>query len=238
MVRRLPAGRGARERVLARERALRHARRSSSSRSPTRCDDEYKAIVDAGLMLQVDDAVLDARGRLDPVAGRLAGGLPQVGGAARRRAQPRAARACRRTASATTSAGAAGTARTPSTRRSGRRRPGPQGQRRPLRDGAGQRAPRARVAGLGGRQAARGQEADPGRRHPPHERRRAPRAGRGAAHAAGQARRARERPRRHRLRLRPGRVRAARAPGDPVGEARGARRGREACERAPATAKV
>ena len=43
---------------------------------------------------------------------------------------------------------------------------------------------------------------------------------------AGQRRRPRERARRHRLRLRPGRVHPARAPGDPVGQARGARRGR------------
>ena len=33
-------------------------RRSSSTRSPTPCAVEYQAIVDAGFMLQVDDAVL------------------------------------------------------------------------------------------------------------------------------------------------------------------------------------
>ena len=41
--------------------------------------EEYKAIVDAGFMLQVDDAVLIARVRLDPVARRLLRGLPRAG---------------------------------------------------------------------------------------------------------------------------------------------------------------
>ncbi len=51
-----------------------------------------------------------------------------------------------------------------------------------------------------------------------------------------QARRPRERDGRHRLRLRAERVHAARAPGDPVGEARSARRGRADRERASCSA--
>ena len=67
-----------------------------------------------------------------------------------------------------------------------------------------QSAPRARVAGVGGRQAAGGQGADPGRDHPPHAGRRAPGRG-GAAHRAlRQHRRSRERDRQLRLRLRAG----------------------------------
>ena len=56
-----------------------------------------------------------------------------------------------------------------------------------LLDRAGERAPRARVAALGGREAARGEGADPRRRHAPHERRRAPRARRRAARPAREA---------------------------------------------------
>ena len=75
-------------------------------------------------------------------------------------------------------------------------------------------------------EAARGPQADPGRRHPPHQRRRAPRAGRAAARSPRQRRRRRERDRRHRLRVRAGRDDPARPRGDPVGEADRARRGR------------
>ena len=113
--------------------------------------EEYKAIVDAGLMLQVDDAVPHARVRLDPRRGRLDRGLPQTGPQLRVDALNHALRGIRRrSASATTSAGAAGTARTPTT--------SPlkdivdlvlQVERRRLRDRAGQPAPRARVARSG-----------------------------------------------------------------------------------------
>ena len=60
------------ERLLARATSTTRATRSSSSRSPTRCTRSTRAIVDAGFLLQVDDAVLAARVRLDPVARRLA----------------------------------------------------------------------------------------------------------------------------------------------------------------------
>ena len=78
--------------------------------------EEYKAIVDAGLVLQLDDPVHRRElGHDQP--GALRGGVPEVlddpGGGA----QPRAARAARRSRSASTSAGAAGTARTSPTSR-------------------------------------------------------------------------------------------------------------------------
>ena len=96
-----------------------------------------------------------------------------------------------------------------------------------LPDRDGEPAPRARVAAVGGRQAARGEGARPRRRHAPHERGRASGARRRPDRAARQRRRPRERDGRHRLRLRPGRVPPARAPDDPVGEAPGARGGGE-----------
>ena len=148
--------------------------------------EEYKAIVDAGLLLQVDDAVLMHEARLDAVARRHAGRTTaRWARAARRRAQPRAARAC------------------PEDRIRyhvcwgswhGPHAYDPpltdvidlvlRGQRRLLRDRAGQPPPRARVADLGGRQAARGPQADPRRRHAPHQRGRAPRARRAAPRRA------------------------------------------------------
>ena len=51
---------------------------------------EYRAIADAGFMLQVDDAVLWHEYRHDPAQRRHDRGLPAVGAAARRRAEPRA----------------------------------------------------------------------------------------------------------------------------------------------------
>ena len=103
------------------------------------------------------------------------GALPRVGAAARRRAQPRAARGFPRSACATTSASAAGTCRTSPMRRCEalvdlilQVNAGAYSHR------SRQSAPRARVAGLGGPQAARRQDPDPGRRHPPPDDRRAP----------------------------------------------------------------
>ena len=131
----------------------------------------------------------------------------EVGRAARRGAQPRAARASRRTASAITSASAAGTCRTSSD--------APleeivdlilQVQRRRLFDRGRQSAPRARMARVGEGEAAAGQDPDPRRDHPSHHHRRASAAGRRPHRALRQDRRARERHRRHRLRLRPGRI--------------------------------
>ena len=69
-------------------------------------------------------------------------------------------------------------------------------------------------------------QADPGCSQPRDQRRRAPRAHRGAARPARRARRARERPRGHRLRVRAGTLRAAGASFDPVGEAAGDHRRR------------
>ena len=104
----------------------------------------------------------------------------------------------------------------------------------PLR--ARQPAPRARVARLGGRRPAGGQDARPGRHQPRDERRRAPRAGGRAPRAHRAARRRRARHGQHRLRLRPGPVHPARAPDDPVGEAPLARGGRRLASRALAAA--
>ena len=52
--------------------------------------EEYKAIVDAGLLVQVDDAVLMHEADTMMSRGRVVGGLPALGRAARARAQPRA----------------------------------------------------------------------------------------------------------------------------------------------------
>ncbi len=73
--------------------------------------EEYQAIIDAGLMLQLDDpAIAENWDQIVPGAERR--GLQALHDDARRRAQPRDPRACRPSASASTSAGEAGTART------------------------------------------------------------------------------------------------------------------------------
>ena len=77
--------------LLARQRALRE-RRGFVYGLADALHDEYKAIVDAGLLLQVDDAVLMHEARHDHVPGGVLEGLPRVGGAARGRDQPRLAR--------------------------------------------------------------------------------------------------------------------------------------------------
>ena len=75
---------------------------------------EYQAIVDAGLYVQIDDAFLPyMHEKMVPPMTR--GPVPRLGADAHRRAQPRAQAASRRSARAITSAGAAGTGRTPST---------------------------------------------------------------------------------------------------------------------------
>ena len=71
---------------------------------------EYHAILDAGFLLQVDDAVLATMWAVMESEGPA--GVSSLGGAAHRSAQPRARRAFRRTACATTCAGAAGLVRT------------------------------------------------------------------------------------------------------------------------------
>ena len=80
--------------------------------------EEYRRIVDAGFLLQVDDAVLHARVRLDPLARRLGRATTGAGRSCGSRRSTTRSRESRRSASATTSASAAGTARTPSTHRS------------------------------------------------------------------------------------------------------------------------
>ena len=79
--------------------------------------EEYKAIVESGAFLQVDDAVLMHEADTMLSRGQSWEDYRALGAAAGRRAQPRAARAAARTASGTTSASAAGTGRTPTTRR-------------------------------------------------------------------------------------------------------------------------
>ena len=124
--------------------------------------EEYRAIVDAGLLLQIDDPRLVtqyiARPDLSVEECR------RWARRARRGAEPRAARHPR---------GARalphllqhqhGPAR-PRHGAEGHRRRDPEDQGRRLLVRGGQPAPRARVAGLGGREAARGQGADPRRR--------------------------------------------------------------------------
>ena len=76
---------------------------------------EYRAIVDAGLLVQVDDAVL--ANMYDHLVQTSPEHYRAVGAASGRRAESRAARASPRSASATTSASEAGTCRTSPTRR-------------------------------------------------------------------------------------------------------------------------
>ena len=82
--------------------------------------EEYKAIVDAGFVLQIDDpALVDIYDWWFSLKDDTAG-LSQMGGVPSRGGKPRAAKAFRRIASASTSAGAAGTARTRATSAQGR----------------------------------------------------------------------------------------------------------------------
>ena len=142
--------------------------------------EEYRAIVDAGLVVQIDDAYMPfmydvlvppatideyrawAQPRLDALSHALEGipeervALPRLLGELERAAHQRR-------------------------RDEGHRRPGAAGARRQLPLRGRQPAPRARVARLGGRRPARGQDDRPRRDQPRHERRRAPRARRRAA---------------------------------------------------------
>ena len=151
------------------------ARRSSSSRSPTCCTRSTRRIVDAGFLLQVDDAVL--LHEYDSILS-LGGSVEDY----RRWAELRVE--------------ALNHALTGLPEDRVRYHVcfgswhGPhvfdpplaevidlvlEGERRLLPDRDGEPAPRARVAAVGGRQAARGEGARPRRRHAPHERRRASR---------------------------------------------------------------
>ncbi len=173
------------ERVLARATSTTRARRSSSSRSPTRCTRSTRRSSTPGFLAPGRRRRAAARVRLDPLARRLGRGLPPLGGAARRRARPRAlgdpARTAIRYHVCLGSWHGPHVFDPPLARGD---RPRPPGAGALLPDRAGERPARARVAAVGGRQAARGEGARPRRRHPPHERRRAPRARRRAARAA------------------------------------------------------
>jgi methionine synthase II (cobalamin-independent) len=99
-----------------------------------------------------------------------------------------------------------------------------------LLPGDGEPAPRARVAGVGNRQAARRPQAHSGRRRACHQHRRASRT-RGRAHrAACKARRPRQRHCGNRLRLRTGAVHHPGASLDHLGQALSARRRRAPCD--------
>ena len=157
---------------------------NSSSPAPMPCATEYKAIVDAGLVLQLDDpALADNWDQIvpEPTRRRLPAVLRCCGS---RRSTTRSA-ACRRSASASICAGAAGTGRTSPTS--------------PMRDivevmlqinaggysfEAGKCAARARMEGVAGGEAARRQADPAGRRQPRDQCRRASRAGRRAHPAA------------------------------------------------------
>ena len=186
---------------------------------------EYRAIVDAGLDVQIDDAFLPyMHEKMVPPMTR--GPVSRLGADAHRRAQPRARR---HPAGALALSHLLGQLeRAACLRRADERhrRSHAAGERRRLSVRGRQSAPRARMGGLADGQAAGRQGADPGRHQPRHQHRRASRAG-GAAHrAARQDRRARERDGRYRLRLRAVAVCAARAPHHHVGEAQIARRRR------------
>ena len=86
----------------------------------------------------------------------------------------------------------------------------------------GESSPRARVAGVEERQAAGGQGAHSGRHQPCHQRGRASGTDRRTHHALRWSARARERHRRHRLRFRPRHLLPPRAPHRDVGQVRGA----------------
>ena len=189
--------------------------------------EEYKAIADSGLLLQVDDAVLMHECDSMLSLGKSYEDYRRWAELRVARAQPRAARASPRTASATTSATAAGTARTRSTRRC---------------------ATSSTCCSTSTPATTRSSMANPRHEHEwriwedvklPEGKKLIP----GVVthhtnvveHPELVAQRlvrlakvvgARERDRRHRLRLRPGRADPARPRGDPVGQAQRARRGR------------
>ncbi len=180
--RRLPPCRRACERRRASicPRAPTRPRRSSSTPSPRCCASSTTTILDAGLILQIDDAFLPwtydlmvppatmdeyrawAQLRVDALNHALRGlpeephPVPHLLGQlqhAPRRRRPR----------------------------EGHRRPRAAGQRGLLPDRDGQPPPRARVARVGGRPAARREGPHPGRHHAPDQRRRASRARRPSA---------------------------------------------------------
>ena len=162
--------------------------------------EEYKAIVDAGFLLQIDDPRLVSYYLVS--ARRQHRRVPQMGAdRASRRSTTRCA-ASRRRKSATTPATASTWARACTTWRSSTSSTHPEDQRRRLFVRGGEPAPRARMENLGECQAAEGQGADPGRDQPFDRAGRASGAGGRAHRAVRQAGRAGARDRRLRLRLR------------------------------------
>ena len=119
------------------------ARRSSYSRWPTRSTRSTRAIVDSGLLLQVDDAVMMHEADTMMSRGRVVGRLPALGRPARPCAQPRAARPPRGPRPLSRVLGQLARAACVRSPAEGRGRPDPGGERRLLRDGAGQRPARA-----------------------------------------------------------------------------------------------
>ena len=88
----VPAGGRAGQRLLARPTSTTPPTRSSSTASPTPCTRSTRRSSSSGFLLQVDDAVLMHECDTMMSRGRVVGRLPRVGAAARRRAQPCAAR--------------------------------------------------------------------------------------------------------------------------------------------------
>ena len=184
--------------------------------------EEYKAIVDAGLYMQVDDAFLPymydvafagkdlagyrkwAEVRIDALNHALEG-LPEEKVRYHIWGQLQHAACQRRGAE-------------------GHRRSGAEGEGRRLLHRDGQPTPRARMARVGGETSQRPQ-ARARRDQPLHQRGRAPRTGGRANRARRETGRAGERHGRHRLRFRADAARAPRAPLDHVGEAVVAGRG-------------
>src|ERR1044072_8722902 len=203
---------------------------------------EYRAIVDAGLAPPLEPGrppgTLPPHGapprppprrHLRPHgAARELRRLPQLGGDERRGDQPRAHRYSRGAGALPRLLGKLAWPARDRRAAQGHRRPGAQDQGADLSHRGREPPPRARMARVGEREAARGQGARSGVDQPRHQRGGASRA-RGAAHPeTGEARRPRPGRGEHRLRLRAGPVPPPRSPPDPVGETRGAGRGRPA----------
>ena len=116
--------------------------------------EEYKAIVDAGLYVQIDDAYIPFMYDVIVPPGH-DGRLPRVGAAAHRRGQPRARGHPGRPRPLPRLLGHLERPAHQRHRAARRARPGLPGQRRHLPLRARQPAPRARVARVGGRRGAR-----------------------------------------------------------------------------------
>ena len=109
--------------------------------------EEYKAITDAGFIVQIDEPEFATSWQFYP--DWTCRGLPPLPGVLRRDHQSRAAMACPRTRSGSTSAGAAATGRTSRTSTWSHRRPAAEDQRPGVLRRGRQRQARARVAACG-----------------------------------------------------------------------------------------